>query len=130
MPNAPGTASQPSTWRSASTTCFSSASGSGSTRDNTSPASMPLRPPTSPAWASTGSGEAVDLRDAGEAFGGLDVRRAIGNVNGPVAQALAGMDASDLPAIDAAMIALDGTPNKSRLGGNAIVATSMAVLQA
>ncbi|MGU3450816.1 phosphopyruvate hydratase [Methylobacterium sp. 391_Methyba4] len=83
-----------------------------------------------PAGASTGSGEAVDLRDAGEAFGGLDVRRAIGNVNGPIARALVGMDASDLPAIDGAMIALDGTPDKSRLGGNAIVATSMAVLHA
>jgi enolase len=83
-----------------------------------------------PAGASTGSGEAVDLRDAGETFGGLDVRRAIGNVNGPIAQALVGMDADDPSAIDAAMIALDGTPDKSRLGGNAIVATSMAVLQA
>jgi enolase len=83
-----------------------------------------------PAGASTGSGEAVDLRDAGAAFGGLDVRRAIGNVNGPIAQALIGMDPGNLLAIDAAMIALDGTPNKSRLGGNALVATSMAVLQA
>ena len=83
-----------------------------------------------PAGASTGSGEAVDLRDAGETFGGLDVRRAIGNVNGPIAQALVGMDADDPSAIDAAMIALDGTPDKSRLGGNAIVATSMAVLHA
>ncbi|WP_415926926.1 phosphopyruvate hydratase [Methylobacterium sp. 4-46] len=83
-----------------------------------------------PAGASTGSGEAIDLRDGGEAFGGLDVRRAIGNVNGPIARALVGMDASDPPAIDAAMIALDGTPDKSRLGGNATVATSMAVLHA
>ncbi|GJE12095.1 phosphopyruvate hydratase [Methylobacterium longum] len=83
-----------------------------------------------PAGASTGSGEAVDLRDAGEAFGGLDVRRAIGNVNGPIAQTLVGMNAGDLPAVDAAMIALDGTPDKSRLGGNALVATSMAALQA
>ncbi|MGU3662913.1 phosphopyruvate hydratase [Methylobacterium sp. A49B] len=83
-----------------------------------------------PAGASTGSGEAVDLRDAGAAFGGLDVRRAIGNVNGPIAQTLVGMDAGDLAAVDAAMIALDGTPDKSRLGGNALVAASMAALQA
>lgn len=83
-----------------------------------------------PAGASTGSGEAIDLRDGGDPFGGLDVHRAISNVNGPIARALVGMDAGDPSAIDAAMIALDGTPNKSRLGGNAIVATSMAVLHA
>lgn len=83
-----------------------------------------------PAGASTGSGEAVDLRDGGPAFGGLDVRKAIENVNGPIADALIGLSVQDNAVADAAMIALDGTPNKSRLGGNAIVATSMAVLHA
>ena len=84
-----------------------------------------------PAGASTGSGEAVDLRDGGAAFGGLDVRRAVANVNDEIAPALAGRDAgATRPAIDGHLIALDGTPAKARLGGNAIVATSMAVLQA
>lgn len=83
-----------------------------------------------PAGASTGSGEAIDLRDGGAPFGGLDVRRAVGHVDGPIARALVGLDAADPSAVDAALIALDGTPNKARLGGNAIVATSMAVLQA
>lgn len=83
-----------------------------------------------PAGASMGSGEAVDLRDGGARLGGYDVGRAVNAVNSEIAAALAGMDASDQAAIDQAMIALDGTPNKGRLGGNAIVATSMAVLHA
>ena len=83
-----------------------------------------------PAGASMGSGEAVDLRDGGEAFGGLDVCRAVANVEGAIAPALRGRDASDQAAIDAVLIDLDGTPDKSRLGGNAVVATSMAVLHA
>jgi enolase len=83
-----------------------------------------------PAGASTGSGEAVDLRDGGATFGGLDVRRAVANVNETIAPALAGRDTRDQAAIDGLLIALDGTPNKARLGGNAIVATSMAVLHA
>ena len=83
-----------------------------------------------PAGASTGSGEAVDLRDGDSKFGGYDVRNALAAVGGEIAKALVGMDASDQAAIDQTLIALDGTPNKSRLGGNAIVATSMAVAHA
>jgi enolase len=83
-----------------------------------------------PAGASMGSGEAVDLRDGGKALGGFDVGRAVNAVNGEIAQALAGKDAADQASVDQIMIALDGTPNKGRLGGNAIVATSMAVLHA
>jgi enolase len=83
-----------------------------------------------PAGASTGSGEAVDRRDGGPAFGGFDVRQAVASVNTDIAAALRGQDAADQAAIDAALIALDGTPNKARLGGNAIIATSMAVLHA
>ena len=83
-----------------------------------------------PAGASTGSGEAVDLRDGGSRFGGADVMNAVANVNGEIAKALAGRDARDQAGIDAALIALDGTPNKARLGANATVATSMAVLHA
>lgn len=83
-----------------------------------------------PAGASTGTGEAVDRRDGGAAFGGLDVTGAAAAVNGEIAAALAGRDAADQAGIDAALIALDGTENLARLGGNAVVATSMAVLHA
>lgn len=83
-----------------------------------------------PAGASTGSGEALDLRDGGAAFGGLDVSNALSKVNGEIGSALEGADACDQAAIDSCLVALDGTPNRSRLGGNAIVATSMAVLHA
>ncbi|MCW5706874.1 phosphopyruvate hydratase [Shinella sp.] len=83
-----------------------------------------------PAGASTGSGEAVDLRDGGHAFGGFDVSRAVGSVNGEIAAKLAGRDADDQKGVDETLIALDGTANKGRLGGNALVATSMAVLHA
>ena len=83
-----------------------------------------------PAGASRGSGEAVDLRDGGETFGGLDVLRAIEGMNGAIADALIGLDAADQKTIDERMIELDGTENKSRLGGNATVATSMAVAHA
>ncbi|MBI1394720.1 MAG: phosphopyruvate hydratase [Betaproteobacteria bacterium] len=83
-----------------------------------------------PAGASRGTHEAIDLRDGGPALGGLDVRKAVGHVNGEIATRLVGMDATDQRAIDAALIALDGTPNKSRLGGNAMIAVSMAVLHA
>ena len=83
-----------------------------------------------PAGASTGSGEAVDLRDGGTAFNGLDVRRAQANISGEIAAALRGMDATDQAAVDRALLALDGTPNKHRLGGNAMIATSMAAAQA
>lgn len=83
-----------------------------------------------PAGASMGSGEAVDLRDGGARFGGMDVGQACAAINGEIADALAGRDALDQTLIDARMVALDGTPNRGRLGGNAIVATSMAVLHA
>jgi enolase len=83
-----------------------------------------------PAGASTGSGEALDRRDGGASFGGLDVRLAVAAVDGEIAQALRGRDAADQAAIDQALIALDGTPNKSRVGANALVATSMAVAHA
>lgn len=81
-----------------------------------------------PAGASTGTGEAVDLRDGAAAFGGLDVRRAVASVNEVIAPALIGQHALDQTGVDHLMIGLDGTPNKGRLGGNALVATSMAVL--
>ncbi|MEH0547618.1 phosphopyruvate hydratase [Streptomyces sp. B21-105] len=83
-----------------------------------------------PAGASTGRGEALDLRDGGLRFGGLDVRRAVGSVNGEIAPALLGLDTTDQETVDRLLIDLDGTPDRSRLGGNAIVATSMAVLHA
>lgn len=83
-----------------------------------------------PAGASTGSGEARELRDGGTALRGLDVQQAIRNVNGPIAAALAGMDAADQDAVDATLIRLDGTHDKSALGGNAIVAVSLACLHA
>ena len=80
-----------------------------------------------PAGASTGSLEAVDRRDGGEWLGGLDVRGAVASVSGEIARALEGLDAADQETVDARLIELDGTPNKGRLGGNALVATSMAV---
>lgn len=83
-----------------------------------------------PAGASTGTGEALDRRDGGTRFKGLDVTKAVAAVSTEIATALQGLDAANQAAIDAALIALDGTPNKSRLGGNAIVATSMAVAHA
>jgi enolase 1/2/3 len=83
-----------------------------------------------PAGASTGSGEALDLRDGGPRFGGFGVARAVGYVNGEIARALEGRDAGAQHAVDAALIELDGTPSKRRLGGNAMVAVSMAVLHA
>jgi enolase len=83
-----------------------------------------------PAGASTGTGEALDLRDGGASFGGLDVRRAVAAVGSEIGPALLGMDVADQVAIDTRMIALDGTADRSRLGGNALVATSMAVAHA
>ncbi len=83
-----------------------------------------------PAGASRGSREAVDLRDGGTRLGGFDVQAALANVNGAIAQRIRGMDAMDQAAVDDALIALDGTPVKSHLGGNAIIATSLAVLHA
>jgi enolase len=83
-----------------------------------------------PAGASRGSREAIDLRDGGSTLGGLDVARAVGNVNREIAVRLRGLDAADQAGVDAALITLDGTPNKARLGGNATIAVSMAVLHA
>jgi len=83
-----------------------------------------------PAGASTGSGEAIELRDGGTRLGGRDVQHAVAAVNGEIAAALQGHDAADQSAIDRLLIALDGTPQKRRLGGNALVAVSMAALHA
>jgi enolase len=83
-----------------------------------------------PAGASTGSGEALDLRDGGTAFGGYDVTRAITNVNTAIAHAVAGMDATDQEALDERLIELDGTRNKTRLGANALLSVSMATAHA
>ncbi|HEX2112879.1 MAG TPA: phosphopyruvate hydratase [Alphaproteobacteria bacterium] len=83
-----------------------------------------------PAGASTGSGEAADLRDGGSAFGGYDVRRAVAGINGEIAAALRGRDAADQAEIDRSLIELDGTPNKARLGGNALIAVSLATAHA
>src|SRR6266404_3127607 len=79
-----------------------------------------------PAGASTGSGEAVELRDGGARFGGRDVRGAVAAIDGEIAAALTGHDAADQQAIDRTLIQLDGTPDKRRLGGNVLVAVSMA----
>ncbi len=83
-----------------------------------------------PAGASTGAAEAVDKRDGGASFGGYDVLQAVQAVNGEIADTLVGRDVTDQAGADQAMIALDGTPNKGRLGGNALVATSMAIAHA
>jgi len=83
-----------------------------------------------PAGASTGSHEAIELRDGGEDFGGYDVQKALANVMREIAPAIIGRDALDQRGVDDTLIALDGTSNKARLGGNALIATSMAVLHA
>ncbi len=83
-----------------------------------------------PSGASTGTREAVELRDGGKRLGGKGVRNAVGHVNDTLAKALLGMDATDQAAVDRAMINLDGTPNKGKLGANAILGVSMAVARA
>ncbi|MGO9759667.1 MAG: phosphopyruvate hydratase [Solirubrobacteraceae bacterium] len=83
-----------------------------------------------PSGASTGEFEATELRDGGQPWGGKGVSRAVANVNGEIAQALAGADAADQQALDTALIELDGTPNKSRLGANAILGVSLAAARA
>jgi enolase len=84
-----------------------------------------------PSGASTGQHEAVELRDGDEQrYKGKGVLKAVENVNSEIAAALVGMDAADQRALDAEMIALDGTPNKGRLGANAILAVSMAAARA
>src|SRR4051794_37764799 len=79
-----------------------------------------------PSGASTGEFEAVELRDSGDSWGGKGVTRAVANVNGELAEAVAGLDPADQEALDRAMIELDGTPNKGRLGANAILGVSLA----
>src|SRR5690606_27680643 len=84
-----------------------------------------------PSGASTGRFEAVELRDGGEAYLGRGVMRAVEHVNGPIADALVGqVDAADQRAVDARLIELDGTPNKGRLGANAILGVSLACARA
>jgi enolase len=83
-----------------------------------------------PAGASRGSREAVDKRDGGTRLGGLDVQDALEGMRTEIAPALAGLDPFDQGLIDARLIALDGTSNKARLGGNALTAVSLAVLHA
>jgi enolase len=84
-----------------------------------------------PSGASTGQFEALELRDGDPTrFGGKSVFRAIGHIEGEIASAVRGMDVSDQRGLDDALIALDGTPNKSRLGANAILAVSMAAARA
>jgi enolase len=78
-----------------------------------------------PSGASTGEFEAVELRDGGDAWGGKGVSRAVTNVNGEIAEAVRGFDAADREGLDRAMIELDGTPNKGRLGANAILGVSL-----
>jgi len=83
-----------------------------------------------PSGASTGEFEATELRDGGDAWGGKGVTRAVANVDGEIAQAVAGMDVLDQGALDRALIELDGTPTKSRLGANAILGVSLAAARA
>ncbi|MCS6877328.1 MAG: phosphopyruvate hydratase [Geminicoccaceae bacterium] len=83
-----------------------------------------------PAGASTGSGEALDRRDGGPRLGGFDVRGAVAAVNGEIARALSGCEATDQEAVDRRLVELDGTPDKSRLGANALLAVSIATANA
>jgi enolase len=83
-----------------------------------------------PSGASTGEFEATELRDGGERWQGKGVSRAVANVDGEIAQALTGTDAADQAGLDRALIELDGTPNKSRLGANAILGVSLAAAHA
>lgn len=83
-----------------------------------------------PSGASTGAYEAVELRDGGKAYGGKGVKQAVGSVNGDIADALIGMDAEDQRRLDRIMCELDGSPNKSKLGANAILGVSLAVAKA
>ena len=83
-----------------------------------------------PSGASTGEHEAVELRDGGEAYGGKGVSRAVENVRGEITDAVRGLDALDQEALDRRLVELDGTPNKGRLGANAILGVSLAVAKA
>ena len=79
-----------------------------------------------PSGASTGAHEAVELRDGGQAWGGKGVTRAVENVRGELASAVRGLDADDQRAVDERLVEVDGTPNKGRLGANAILGVSLA----
>jgi enolase len=83
-----------------------------------------------PSGASTGVHEALELRDGGSEWGGKGVARALGNVNGELAQAVQGLDADDQRTVDERMVELDGTPNKGRLGANAVLGVSLAAAKA
>jgi enolase len=83
-----------------------------------------------PSGASTGEFEATELRDGGDAWQGKGVHRAVANVNGEIAEAVSGLDAAEQRRLDEALIALDGTPNKARLGANAILGVSLATAHA
>jgi enolase 1/2/3 len=83
-----------------------------------------------PSGASTGAHEAVELRDGGAAYGGKAVTHAVANVDGEIADAVRGLDAADQAALDRRLIELDGTPNKGRLGANAILGVSLAAAKA
>jgi enolase len=83
-----------------------------------------------PSGASTGSLEAIELRDGGKAYNGKGVLKAVGYVNGEICDALVGLDATDQREIDRLLIEADGTPNKSHFGANAILGTSLAVARA
>ncbi|GAC1371723.1 MAG: phosphopyruvate hydratase [Candidatus Saccharimonadales bacterium] len=83
-----------------------------------------------PSGASTGSHEAVELRDGGAAYGGKGVTKAVNFVNTEIAEAVTGLDADDQTALDRKLIELDDTPNKGRLGANAILAVSLAAAKA
>ncbi len=85
---------------------------------------------SAPSGASTGKHEAVELRDGGKAYGGRGVTRAIAALNGPIADLVKSREWESLEELDQALIDLDGTPNKSRLGANSIVAVSMAAARA
>jgi len=83
-----------------------------------------------PSGASTGEFEATELRDGGDAYGGKGVMHAVANVNGEIAEAIVDADALDQAGLDRTLIDLDGTPNKSRLGANAILGVSLAAAHA
>jgi len=83
-----------------------------------------------PSGASTGEHEAVELRDGGPAYGGKSVMKALAHVDGEIAATVKGLEASDQAGLDRALIELDGTENKSRLGANAILGVSLAVARA
>jgi enolase len=83
-----------------------------------------------PSGASTGVHEAVELRDGGDAWSGKGVSTAVANVNGEIAEAVRGVDVAEQESLDRALIELDGTPNKGRLGANAILGVSLAAAKA